>query len=255
MKNHPTPLTTRSALCLFSLAFGLLPACTAEISNGTAFDAGAGSDASAVVVDANANDLADGATFEADAMAVETATISHSMGALADDTNVNCRLNDPQETHLDTRHFRVFTAESAIGGSRIIEAILPIELAQAPEGMQPATIKFHKLTGSILSGSFVELSSTPFIVPNQVLGEVRVPLNFDVALGDAIVVEVSIPDGQEERSLRMGYNLQPQTGPSYIASNGCGQAQPVDVASLDDPNNPGQTLSANSWLISLVVER
>jgi hypothetical protein len=167
--------------------------------------------------------------------------------------NVNCRYGE-QGPNADTRHFRVFPA-AMIGGSTITEAILPIEVADSAQGPQPATLKFHRLTGDILAGEFELISETPFVVPNQTLGEVRVPVALEVALLDTIVIEVSMADGNQQRNLRFGHNLEAQTGPTYYASDACGQAQPKDLATLDNPFVAGATFAANSWLVSLTTER
>jgi hypothetical protein len=183
----------------------------------------------------------------------EILTLTQGTGAPVADANVNCRYG-PTGPHTDTSHFRLFPAAS-IGGSRITEAILPIEVATSPEGTQPATLTLHKLTGDILNGEFVPISEAPFEVPDQVLGEVRVPLNVAVAAGDSIVLEVSMADGAEVRNLRFGYNLEAQTAPTYYASAPCGNLLPIDLATLENPTVEGQTFAANAWLVSLTIER
>ncbi len=180
-------------------------------------------------------------------------TLSQGTGTPVANANVNCRYGE-QGPNADTRHFRIFPAAS-IGGSRITEAVLPIEVASAPAGTQPATLKLHRLTGDILNGEFVPLSEATFDVPDQTIGEVRVPLNVAVAADESIVLEVSMTDGEQIRNLRFGHNLEAQTGSTYYASDTCGQLQPIDLASLDNPFIPGQTFAPNSWLVSLVIER
>ena len=128
-------------------------------------------------------------------------------------------------------------------------------MADSPAGLQPATLKFHRLTGDILAGGFELISETPFSVPDQALGEVKVPVDIDVAEADAIVVEVSMGDGAQQRNLRFGHNLEAQTGPTYYASDTCGNLNPVDLATLNNPFVPGTTFAANSWLVSLTTER
>ena len=184
---------------------------------------------------------------------LETIILSQGTGAPVANANVNCRYGE-QGPNADTRHFRVFPAAS-IGGSRITEATLPIEVADAPEGVQPATLKVHRLTGDILAGEFELLAEAPFDVPNQALGEVRVPLDVNIAEADAVVLEVAMPDGQQVRNLRFGYNLEPQTAPTYYASEACGNQLPIDLATLANPFVQGATFAANSWLVSLTTER
>ena len=179
--------------------------------------------------------------------------LSQSTGSPVINANVNCRYGE-QGPNADTRHFRVFPA-ATIGGSTITEAVLPIEVADSPQGPQPATLKFHRLTGDILAGGFELISETAFVVPNQTLGEVRVPVSVEVAVDDTIVIEVSMGDGAQQRNLRFGHNLEAQTGPTYYASDTCGQAQPIDLASLDNPFVAGATFAAHSWLVSLTTER
>jgi hypothetical protein len=183
----------------------------------------------------------------------EVVVLSQSTGNPVVNANVNCRYGE-QGPHADTRHFRVFPA-ATIGGSTVTEVVLPIEVAESPEGVQPATLKFHRLTGDILGGEFELISETAFDVPDQTLGEVRVPVAIDVAAQDAIVVEVAMGDGAQERNLRFGYNLEAQTGPTYYASDTCGRLLPVDLATLDNPFVAGATFAANSWLVSLTTER
>ena len=203
---------------------------------------------------------AGGPSVEADATVpgeeepqLEVVVLSQGTGTPVANANVNCRYGE-QGPHADTRHFRLFPAAS-IGGSTITEATLPIEIAVSPEGLQPATLKVHRLTGNILNGEFELLVEVPFTVPDQTLGEVRVPLSLEVAQDDSIVLEVSMADGLQERNLRFGYNLQAQTGATYYASDTCGQALPIDLATLDNPFVPGQTFAPNSWLVSLTTER
>ena len=83
----------------------------------------------------------------------------------------------------------------------------------------------------------------------------RVPVNVTVATDDAIVLEISMGDGAQQRNLRLGYNLEAQTAPTYYASDTCGQLLPIDLATLDNPFIAGQTFAANSWLVSLTTER
>ena len=183
----------------------------------------------------------------------QTTILSQGMGAPVVNANVNCRYGE-QGSHAATSHFRVFPAAS-IGGSTITEALLPIEIAESPGGAQPATLRIHKLTGDILMGEFELLSEVPFDVYNQSLGEVKVPVNVVVGQGDSIVVEVSVVDGEQVRNLRFGHNLEAQTGKTYYASTDCGQALPVDLATLDNPFVQGATFAPNSWLFSLTIER
>ncbi len=179
--------------------------------------------------------------------------LSQGTGTPVVNANVNCRYGE-QGPNADTRHFRTFPATS-IGGSTITEVVLPIEVADSPEGTQPATLKLHRLTGDILNGEFELLSEIPFDVPDQGIGEVRVPVAVEVAAADAIVVEVAMADGAQQRNLRFGYNLEAQSGPTYYASTACGQALPLDLATLDNPFVAGATFAANSWLVSLTTER
>ncbi len=183
-----------------------------------------------------------------------TTLLSLSTGDPVINANVNCRYGE-QGPNADTRHFRVFPA-ATIGGSTITEAILPIEVADSPQGPQPATLKFHRLTGDIVAGGYELISETAFVVPNQTLGEVRVPVvAIEVGLQDSIVIEVAMADGAQQRNLRFGHNLEAQTGPTYYASDACGQALPKDLATLDNPFVAGTTFAANSWLVSLTTER
>ncbi len=183
----------------------------------------------------------------------ETLTLTLSTGQPVVDANINCRYGE-QGPNAATQHFRVFPA-SDISNSRIVEAILPIEVADSPEGTQPATIKFYRLTGDIEAGEFEPISELTFDVPNQGLGEVRVPLNIAIPEDTDVVVEVAMADGEQERNLRFGHNLEAQTGPTYYASETCGPQQPIDLANLDNPFEEGETFAAHSWLISLTVER
>ncbi len=195
-------------------------------------------------------------TNEPDATPIEEPqiqTLTQSTGGPVANANVNCRYGE-QGPHTDTRHFRLFPAAS-IGGSRITEAVLPIEVATSPEGTQSATLTLHRLTGDVLNGEFVPISEATFAVPDQTLGEVRVPLNVAVAVDDSIVLEISMDDGQEIRNLRFGHNLEAQTGPTYLASGSCGLDVPIDIATLNNPFVEGETFAANSWLVSLTIER
>lgn len=184
---------------------------------------------------------------------LQTIVLTQGTGNPVANTNVNCRYGE-NGPNADTRHFRVFAA-TEIGGAKITEVTLPIEIAASQIGSQPATLKFHRLTGDILAGGFELLSETPFVVPDQTLGEVKVPVVLEVAQADAIVVEVSMADGEQQRNLRFGHNLEAQTGPTYYASDTCGNLNPVDLATLNNPFVAGTTFAANSWLVSLTTER
>ncbi len=202
---------------------------------------------------ADASPLPQGSDADPGPTEPETVTLSLSTGAPVENANVNCRYGE-NGPNADTSHFRVFAAED-IGGARITEAILPIEVAEAPGGTQSATLRFHRLTGDIQAGQFDPISELSFDVPDQTLGEVRVPLNVAIPDDTAVVVEVSMTDGERERNLRFGHNLEEQTGPTYYSYDACGQLQPVDLATLDNPFEEGETFAANSWLVSLTVER
>lgn len=198
-----------------------------------------------------------GGGIQADASPVdqepETEVLSLSGGLPVANANVNCRYG-AEGPHTNSQHFRIFPA-SSIGGTRITEAVFPIEIAESPTGAQPATVKFHRLTGDILAGQYEPISELTFSVPDTILGEVRVPLNVAIAEDVSVVIEVTMGDGEQERNLRFGHNLEAQSGPTYYASSVCGPDLPVDLASLDNSFEPGQTFAAHSWLVSLTVER
>lgn len=234
----------RNSQWLAALVF-TLGACSTTIG-GAMDDESSAADAGASVVQPDAEPV------EEDPQ-LETIILSQGTGAPVANANVNCRYGE-QGPNADTRHFRVFPAAS-IGGSTITEATLPIEIAESPDGLQAASLKVHRLTGDILAGEFELLSEVPFDVPNQTLGEVRVPLQIVIAQGEAVVLEVAMADGEQLRNLRFGYNLEPQTGPTYFASDACGQLLPIDLVTLANPFVEGATFAANSWLVSLTTER
>ena len=227
----------------------LLGACSATVGGSTDFGEGEPNAADAGVPEA----APDARPVDPEPQ-LEVLVLTQSTGVVNSSANMNCRYG-AMGPNADTRHFRLFPA-ATIGGSTITEATLPIEVASSTTGTQPATLRLHRLTGDILAGEFTLLTEVAFDVPNQTLGEVRVPLNnIEVAPEDSIVLEVAMPDGAQERNLRFGFNLEAQTGPTYYASDACAHPLPVDLATLNNPALPGQTFAGRSWLVSLTAER
>lgn len=229
----------------------LLGACSNTVAGDTGGDsvlaADAGSSGEGLRADASTTDASPGEEPEIE-------VLSQSGGAPVADANVNCRYG-PEGPHTNSQHFRVFPA-SSIGGTRITEAVFPIEIAESPTGTQSATVKFHRLIGDIVAGEYEPISELTFEVPDTILGEVRIPLNLFIAADVSVVVEVAMGDGEQERNLRFGHNFEAQTAPTYYASSVCGpQLLPIDLANLNNPFEPGQTFAAHSWLVSLTVER
>lgn len=183
----------------------------------------------------------------------EPVSLSQSTGSAVVDANVNCRYGD-NGPNAGSSHFRVLDTAAVGGAGTVVEAILPIEVASSPDGVLPATLRIHRLTGDVTKGEFDLLAEETFDVMDQTLGEVRVPISASFAAGESLVVEAAIADGGQVSNFRFGYNLEAQSGPTYMASDDCGLALPVDLATLDNPFAAGETFAANSWLVTLVAE-
>ena len=80
----------------------------------------------------------------------------------------------------------------------------------------------------------------------------RVPLDFEVAEDESIMLEVSMTAGEQLRNFRFGHNWETQTGASYYASDTRGELPPWDLATLDNQVIPGETFAPNSWFVSLM---
>lgn len=180
--------------------------------------------------------------------------LTQSSGDVVADANINCRY-DVNGFNASTQHFRTLPTDTVTGSVRLVEAILPIESATSPEGVQSAILHLHRLTGEIALGEYELLGSAVFEVPDQTLGQVSVELDIEFAAGDTLVVEVATSDGETVRDLRFGHNREPQDSPTYVASSDCGITLPLDIATIEDPANPGTfPFATNSWLVTLVAE-
>lgn len=163
-------------------------------------------------------------------------TLTHSASnVIEDESSLRCNDNN-NGTHTANSYYRVFdlAAMGVVGDLSVESVSIGIQEAiSANDGPQPATVKLYTLEGDFLLENLTGLTSVPVQVPEQTLSILEVPVTTTVPADSVLVLEFFTPAGTNQYSLWVGANDDGQTGPSYAYSSQCGDAQPVDVATLD----------------------
>lgn len=149
-----------------------------------------------------------------------------------------------------TQVLRTFTLEDfGIGGDfGVTNVSFGVELAESAVDL---TVNLYTLDGEMAYANLELIGSAGVSLEPQELTMVDVPVEGTAPAGSTLVVEVAAPDGP---FFYIGSNAEPETAPTYIASEQCGNVDPVPTAEVGFPgmhvvmNVTGDTEVDVPWL-------
>ncbi|MDR7381833.1 S8 family serine peptidase [Promicromonospora iranensis] len=112
------------------------------------------------------------------------------------------------------------------------------------------TVNLYELDGELVYSNMTLLGSSDVALEPQELTMVDVPVTGTAPAGSTLVVEVVGVDGE----IFIGSNAEPETAPSYIAAEECGNAEPATLEEIGFPdmhtvlNVTGETTVEVPWL-------
>ena len=147
-----------------------------------------------------------------------------------------------------TQWLRTFTLEDfeIEGEFAVTNVSFGVEIVEAAT---EATVNLYELDGDFEYANMTLLGSSDVALEAQELTLVDVPVTGTASPGSTLVVEVV-----GEPGFFVGSNAEPETAPSYIASDDCGIPEPTTVADLGFPdmhmvlNVTGETTVEVPWL-------
>ncbi|MBO0609803.1 S8 family serine peptidase [Myceligenerans salitolerans] len=149
-----------------------------------------------------------------------------------------------------TQVLRTFTLEDfGIGGEFAVTNV-SFGVESADPGTE-VTVNLYTLDGELLYENMELLGSATAELEDAELTLVDVPVEGTAPAGSTLVVEVAVPDGP---LFFVGSNTEPETAPTYLASETCGNPEPAEVADLGFPdmhavmNVTGETSVDVPWL-------
>ncbi len=138
--------------------------------------------------------------------------------------------------HTENSFYRTFRLSNfAIQGNFTVSSVtVGVDNATAGTGgLQPATIKLHKLVGPPVVANLREVASRDISLPDQSLGLLTIPISGSFKPNQTIVVELHIPDGRPTNDTwDFGTNSAGQTAPSYFLAADCGYPEMTDISTL-----------------------
>ncbi|MFC8800714.1 S8 family serine peptidase [Promicromonospora sp. NPDC057138] len=147
-----------------------------------------------------------------------------------------------------TKWLRTFTLEDFDIGGEFAVTNVSFGVEMAPEATD-VTVNLYELDGDFVYANMTLLGSADATLEPQELTMVDVPVTGTASAGSTLVVEVV-----GEPGLFIGSNAEPETAPSYIASDDCGTPEPTTVEELGFPdmhtvlNVTGETTVDVPWL-------
>ncbi|MBB5209465.1 choice-of-anchor J domain-containing protein [Chiayiivirga flava] len=161
-------------------------------------------------------------------------TISHSTSMTpAALTAVACS-PDSGVTTSDNQFLRTF----ALNDFGITDAFDVSEVTIGVEQLDveaDVTINLYTLTGAFTYANLTPIGTTTQTLQPQDLTNVTIPVTGTVPANGTLVVEIVPPDLSGVGAFFPGANSAGQTAPSYLASAGCGLADPATYASIGFP--------------------
>ncbi|MFI6423633.1 S8 family serine peptidase [Promicromonospora sp. NPDC050880] len=176
------------------------------------------------------------------ALLAEGTTLTHSSSQdVTPGNSVGC-------VGTQTQWLRTFTLEDfdIQGEFAVTDVSFGVETAAAGSAV---TVNLYELDGDFTYANMTPLGSADVTLEAQELTMVDVPVTGTASAGSTLVVEVVSAD-----EFFIGSNAEPETAPSYIASDDCGTPEPSTVADLGFPdmhtvlNVTGETTVDVPWL-------
>jgi hypothetical protein len=174
----------------------------------------------------------------------EGTTITHSSSQdIAPDNSAAC-IGD------QTQWLRTFTLEDfdIEGEFSVTNVSFGVETV---ESAADVTVNLYELDGDLVYDNMTLLGSSDVTLEPQQLTMVDVPVTGVAPAGSTLVVEVV---GHAGGVFFIGSNAEPETAPSYIASEACGNAEPATTEEVGFPdmhtvlNVTGETTVEVPWL-------
>lgn len=172
--------------------------------------------------------------------------ITHSLSQIVDsETSVSCNLNG---IHYENSYYRVFDLEKEfkLNGDWLVQNVeFGIGIAVSGTGnSQPINIIFYVMSeynNTIIRDSLTQKGDTlkidVFNNESGTLKNIEVIPNVNVSLGQVLVVEVQLLDGQEDgHSFFIGSNDHGETDSTYIRAEHCGVDEPVPMSEILFPD-------------------
>lgn len=161
-------------------------------------------------------------------------TITHSSSMNVASGTVACS-PDSGTTTSGNQYLRTFTlADFGIDSAfQVSEVEFGIENLSAAH---PITVNLYTLDGAFTYANMTLIGTVTQTLTAQQLSLVSVPVTGSVPAGGTLVVEIAPPDLSGVAAFFPGSNSLGQTAPSYLASAGCGIADPSTYASIGYPN-------------------
>ncbi|MBL0886743.1 S8 family serine peptidase [Myceligenerans indicum] len=147
-----------------------------------------------------------------------------------------------------TQVLRTFTLEDFGIGGELAVTNVSFGVEAADPGTE-VTVNLYTLDGALLHENLELIGSATTELESADLTLVDVPVEATAA--GTLVVEVAAPDGP---AFFMGSNPEPETAPTYLASEACGNAEPTATGDLGFPdmhvvmNVTGETSVDVPWL-------
>lgn len=185
--------------------------------------------------------IPDATPLPPDAAAPVVVTLTQSLSnTIVAENSVSCNGGTPDFFHSDNSYYRVFdlAALGVTGPFTPTNVAVGIEDATAGTGgSQPATLRFHTLSGAFTLANLTTVSTIPVTVADQLGTVLNVPITgVTIPAGSMLVVEVFTPDGAPASNrFFIGSNNLGETGPTYIRATDCAVTEPTTVSSLGFP--------------------
>ncbi len=132
-------------------------------------------------------------------------------------------------------HLRVFKLSDFGVPSSVQITSVDVGIGFTPNNAS-LTVNLYTLEGDLTYDNMTLIATKTLDVPNLFNSILNVPFGVTVSGGSTLVAELVVPDFSSGNTVP-GYNFGlGQSAPSYIFSSSCGQTNPVDLASLGEPD-------------------
>ncbi|GAB4086864.1 hypothetical protein GCM10028784_34940 [Myceligenerans cantabricum] len=131
-----------------------------------------------------------------------------------------------------TQVLRTFTLEDFDIGGELAVTNVSFGVESSDAGAD-VTVNLYTLDGALRYENMTEIGSATETLDGQALALVDVPVEGTAPAGSTLVAEITVPDGPV---FFVGSNAEGETAPTYVASEACGNTEPVEVADAGFPD-------------------